>query len=144
MLVHQTLITFASNAVPVLLPPISEAFGINPGMLGVEAATEVWNTADGTEGKSCASCHEAPESMKGVRAVMPKYNEAKGTMYTLEMYVNDCRTERMGAEAWDRDSSDMVNMTALISSVSRGSWRRTPAFPWPVSVTPATATSTPT
>lgn len=35
MLVQQTLITFASNAVPVLLPPISEAFGINPGLLGV-------------------------------------------------------------------------------------------------------------
>jgi len=35
MLVQQTLITFASNAVPVLLPPISEAFQINPGLLGV-------------------------------------------------------------------------------------------------------------
>lgn len=35
MLVQQTLITFASNAVPVLLPPISDAFGINPGLLGV-------------------------------------------------------------------------------------------------------------
>jgi cyanate permease len=35
MLVQQTLITFASNAVPVLVPPISEAFQINPGMLGV-------------------------------------------------------------------------------------------------------------
>ena len=35
MLVQQTLITFASNAVPVLLPPISDAFQINPGLLGV-------------------------------------------------------------------------------------------------------------
>lgn len=92
----------------------------NPGMLGVEAAAEVWDTADGSEGKACASCHEAPESMAGVRPVMPKFNEAKGEMYTLEMYINECRTERMGAEAWDWDSADMVNMTALISSVSRG------------------------
>ena len=92
----------------------------NPGMLGVEAAMEVWAAEDGTEGKSCASCHEGPESMTGVRAVMPKFNDKKGEMYTLEMYVNDCRTERMGAEAWDWDSTDMVNMTALISSVSRG------------------------
>ncbi|MDW4550671.1 sulfur oxidation c-type cytochrome SoxA [Defluviimonas sp. D31] len=92
----------------------------NPGMLGVEAATEVWNAVDGSEGKACASCHEAPESMAGVRTQMPKFNEAKGDMYTLEMYVNECRTERMGAEAWEWDSSDMVNMTALISSVSRG------------------------
>jgi L-cysteine S-thiosulfotransferase len=92
----------------------------NPGMLGVEAAQGVWDTVDGSEGKSCASCHEGSESMAGVRAVMPKFNEPKGEMYTLEMYVNQCRTERMGAEAWDWDSADMVNMTALISSVSRG------------------------
>jgi cyanate permease len=35
MLVQQTLITFATNAVPVLLPPISDAFQINAGALGV-------------------------------------------------------------------------------------------------------------
>ncbi len=35
MLVQQTLITFASNAVPVLVPPIAEAFQVNPGLLGV-------------------------------------------------------------------------------------------------------------
>ncbi|MCV2870889.1 sulfur oxidation c-type cytochrome SoxA [Defluviimonas sp. WL0050] len=92
----------------------------NPGMLGVEAAQGVWDTADGTEGKACATCHEGAESMAGVRAVMPKFNEEKGEMYTMEMYINQCRTERMGAEAWDWDSADMVNMTALISSVSRG------------------------
>ncbi|PPB79732.1 sulfur-oxidizing protein SoxA [Albidovulum inexpectatum] len=92
----------------------------NPGMLAVDAAKEVWNTADGTEGKSCASCHGEPESLRGVRAVMPKFNEAKGEMYTLEMYINDCRTERMGAEAWGWNDADMVNMTALISYVSRG------------------------
>jgi hypothetical protein len=35
MLVQQTLITFASSAVPVLVPPISEAFAVDPGLLGV-------------------------------------------------------------------------------------------------------------
>ena len=92
----------------------------NPGMLGVEAASEVWNTVDGSEGKSCASCHEGPESMAGLRTQVPKFNEAKGTMYTMEMYINDCRTERMGAEEWKWSSGEMVDMTALISSVSRG------------------------
>jgi sulfur-oxidizing protein SoxA len=92
----------------------------NPGMLGVEAATASWNEVDGTAGKACASCHEAPESMAGVRTQMPKYSEAKGTMMTLEMYINECRTERMGAEAWGWDDAAMINMTALISSVSRG------------------------
>lgn len=93
----------------------------NPGMIFVEQAEEAWNTADGSEGKSCASCHEnAADSMKGVRATYPKWNEAAGEVRTVEMQVNDCRENRMGAEPWKYSGGDMVNMTALIASVSRG------------------------
>ncbi len=92
----------------------------NPGMIFVEKAEEVWNTADGSEGKSCSSCHEGSDSMKGVRAVYPKWNEAAGEVRTLEMQVNDCRENRMGAEKWKYTGGDMTNMVALISSVSRG------------------------
>ena len=92
----------------------------NPAMLAVETAAGVWETAEGTEGKSCASCHEGPDSMRGVRPVMPKINPANGELWSMEQYINDCRTSRMGAEAWGWDSQAMRNMTALISSVSRG------------------------
>lgn len=93
----------------------------NPGMLGVEAALEAWDTVDGSEGKSCASCHgSAEESMKGVRAVYPKWNEAAGEIRTLEMQINDCRENRMGAEKLKYTSGDMVNMVALITLQSRG------------------------
>ncbi len=93
----------------------------NPGMIFVDAAQEVWDTADGAAGKSCADCHGAPEEgMAGVRAVYPKWNEAAGEVRTLEMQVNDCRENRMEAEPWKWDSGDMVNMTALISVQSRG------------------------
>nr|WP_257883873.1 sulfur oxidation c-type cytochrome SoxA [Roseobacter insulae] len=92
----------------------------NPGMIFVEQAEEVWNTADGSEGKSCASCHGEAEDMAGVRPVYPKYNEAAGEVRTLEMQINDCRENRMGAEKWKYTGGDMVNMTALLASVSRG------------------------
>jgi len=92
----------------------------NPGMLGVEQAEEAWNTVEGSEGNSCASCHEGSDSMAGVRAVYPKWNEAAGEVRTLEMQVNDCRENQMGAETWGYTSGDMVNMVALLSSVSRG------------------------
>jgi sulfur-oxidizing protein SoxA len=93
----------------------------NPGMIFVENAITAWETAEGAEGKSCASCHgDAAESMKGVRAVYPKWNETAGEVRTLEMQVNACRTERMGAEKWKYGGDDMVNMTALLASVSRG------------------------
>ncbi|WP_417724063.1 sulfur oxidation c-type cytochrome SoxA [Salipiger sp.] len=92
----------------------------NPGMLFVDAARDTWNTPDGTEGKSCASCHNDPDSMAGLRAVYPKWNEAAGEVRTLQMQYNDCRTNRMGAEAWKYDSGDAINMDALMSYVSRG------------------------
>ncbi|THD75606.1 sulfur oxidation c-type cytochrome SoxA [Thalassobius vesicularis] len=92
----------------------------NAGMLGVEAAAEMWNAVDGSEGKSCASCHGEAESMKGVRAVYPKWNEAAGEVRTLEMQINDCRTTRMGAEELKYAGDEMTNMVGLISLQSRG------------------------
>lgn len=92
----------------------------NPGMIFVDQAIDAWNAVEGAAGKSCAACHDDPESMKGVRTVMPKFNVDKGEMWSLENYINNCRTERMEAEAWGYNSGTMVNMTALIASVSRG------------------------
>lgn len=92
----------------------------NPGMIWVEEAREKWATAEGSEGKSCMDCHGEPEDMAGVKAVYPKWNEGAGEVYTLQMQMNECRTDRMGAEAWDTDKGDSIPMEALLASVSRG------------------------
>lgn len=92
----------------------------NPGMIFVEQARDSWGEVEGTEGKSCASCHNEPESLAGVRAVYPKYNEEAGEVRTLEMQVNDCRVNQMGAEELKYTSVPMQSMVSLISSVSRG------------------------
>ncbi|MFX0545900.1 sulfur oxidation c-type cytochrome SoxA [Roseovarius sp. S1116L3] len=92
----------------------------NPGMIFVEQATDVWNTAEGSAGKSCADCHGDPEEMAGVRPVYPKWNEEAGEVRTMEMQINDCRETEMGAEPWKYTGNEMVNMTALMASVSRG------------------------
>jgi len=92
----------------------------NPGMIFVEQARDDWSEVVGTEGNSCASCHDEPESLAGVRAVYPKWNEAAGEVRTLEMQVNDCRENRMGAEPLKYTGGTMQAMIALISSVSRG------------------------
>ncbi len=92
----------------------------NPGMIFVEQAEEMWNTAEGSEGKSCASCHGDPSSMKGVRATYPKMSKSLGKLATIEMEVNNCRTERMGAEPWKYTGGKMVAMNALITLQSRG------------------------
>ena len=93
----------------------------NPGMIFVDQGIEQWSKVDGSEGKSCASCHEdVAESMKGVRAVYPKWNDEKEKVVTLAQQVNDCRVNRMGAEPYGYTSGSMANMEALISVQSRG------------------------
>lgn len=93
----------------------------NPGMIFVDQAMDAWNTAEGSEGKSCASCHgDAEDSMAGVRAVYPKWNEAAGEVRTLAMQVNDCRENKMGAEKYGYTSDQMAAMEAMLSVQSRG------------------------
>lgn len=92
----------------------------NPGMIYADRGLDSWNTVDGTEGKSCASCHEGPESMKGLRAVTPRVDAKTGKLMNIEAYINDCRTTRMGAEAWGDKAEALTDVMALISLQSRG------------------------
>lgn len=92
----------------------------NPGMIFVDKALDSWASVEGSEGKSCASCHDDPSSLKGVRAVYPKWNETAGEVRTMAMQINDCRVNQMGADKWKYTGGDMAAMEALISVQSRG------------------------
>ncbi len=93
----------------------------NPGMLFAEQGQELFNTAMGANGESCASCHTNAEDLTRVRATYPKWDEAHGAVQTVEMQVQECQTESMGmAEAWGQNSQEMLNMTAYIASIGRG------------------------
>ncbi|GHE00740.1 cytochrome C [Defluviimonas sp. 20V17] len=91
----------------------------NPGMTGEAMGETEWTNVDGTEGKSCASCHGDLAKMKGVRTHMPKVNK-DGVLWSMENYINDCRTNRMGAKPWKWSGADMQDMVAAISVQSRG------------------------
>ena len=93
----------------------------NPAFLFVDQARADWTAELGADGESCASCHgEVEEGMDGVRAHYPKWNEEAQEVRTLQMQVNSCLTDKMGAEPWEYAGGRMTNMVALISSVSRG------------------------
>ncbi|MGE4611307.1 MAG: sulfur oxidation c-type cytochrome SoxA [Paracoccaceae bacterium] len=93
----------------------------NPGMIFVDQAIDQWSTVDGEAGKSCASCHEGgPSEFAGLRAVLPRWDEDAGGIQSMEDYINECRTERMEADAWKWSESKMTAMTALIGLESRG------------------------
>jgi L-cysteine S-thiosulfotransferase len=92
----------------------------NPAMLAVEAGLAAWETPEGANNQSCQDCHgDIEEGMAGVRARMPHVN-ADGELWSMENYVNNCRTERMGAEEWNWNGDEMRSMTAAISLQSRG------------------------
>ncbi len=92
----------------------------NPAMLAVENAASIFETVDGTEGKACANCHDDVSDFKGLRVGLPRWDEAKGKPETMENIINECRTERMGADAWKWEAPQMLGMTALIGLQSRG------------------------
>ncbi len=93
----------------------------NPGMLYVDQGAEMWNTPAGTSNKSCADCHgDATETMAGVRATYPKWNEAAGVVRSLQGQIEFCRTEHQGAEPWKYAKAEINAMEAFISMQSRG------------------------
>lgn len=92
----------------------------NPGMVYVDRGLDLWNSAMGANGESCAGCHEGPESMAGLRAVTPRVDEKTGKLMTVENYIDACVTQRMGLESWKWTGDQMKDMMALISMQSRG------------------------
>lgn len=93
----------------------------NPGMLAVEQGEEIWHTVEGTEGKSCASCHDdAAVSMKDVGATYPKWDPTTSKPINIEQRINQCRTDNMGAEAYPFDKGGQKPMTAYIKHQSLG------------------------
>ncbi len=92
----------------------------NPAMVAVEYGIELWETPAGTSNQSCADCHGDVESLKGLRANMPRWNEAKGKPESLEHIINASITEHQGADAWKWESAEMLAMTSLIGLQSRG------------------------
>ena len=90
----------------------------NPAFVFVDQGIDLFDKVDGTEGKACSSCHENVEDFAGLRTQLPRVQD--GELVSMENLINDCRTERMGAEPWKWSKGNMTAMTALIGLQSRG------------------------
>jgi len=90
----------------------------NPSFVFIDKALDTWSKVDGSEGKSCADCHADVADFKGLKTTLPRIED--GEVVTLTDLVNECRTDRMGAEAWKYSGGPMSAMTALIAHQSRG------------------------
>ncbi|TAM86996.1 sulfur oxidation c-type cytochrome SoxA [bacterium] len=93
----------------------------NPGFLWVDKGKTLWNTVDGSAGKSCAACHGAAESsMKGLAATYPKIDPHSGKLIDIEQRINQERTQRMGAAPFKWESQELLALTAYVKLQSRG------------------------
>ncbi|GLS34796.1 SoxAX cytochrome complex subunit A [Mesorhizobium tianshanense] len=93
----------------------------NPGMLAVEQGEEIWNTVEGSAGKSCASCHnDAAESMKSAGASFPKWDPDSKKPINVELQIDKCRVKNMGAEPYKFDAPEQVALTTYIKHQSLG------------------------
>jgi L-cysteine S-thiosulfotransferase len=91
---------------------------LNPGFVWIDMGRRMWS--DARTGRSCADCHGAPESMRGVGAAYPKVSKETGRLFTLEHQINYCRTERMKAPALAWETDEMLGITAFVMHESRG------------------------
>lgn len=93
----------------------------NPGMLWVDQGADLWSAQEGEAKKSCAECHgDSGESMKGVGATYPVWDNNEGKMQTVEQQINHCREKNMGVKAWKWESEQMLSMSAFVNHQSLG------------------------
>ena len=92
----------------------------NPGMIFVDKGLDLWNKVEGSQNKSCASCHSDASEFKGLRTVMPRWNASAKALWSMEDHINNCRTEQMGAEPLKWGKAPMDSLVAVISLQSRG------------------------
>ena len=93
----------------------------NPGMLWVQEGQALWSTAQGTGGKSCASCHAAAESsMRGVAARYPAWDAPLSRPVNLGGRINLCRERHQQVPPLSADNQQLLSLEAYVAHQSRG------------------------
>lgn len=101
----------------------------NPGMLFVQLGGQAWSRPAGASGKSCADCHGAVSSLKGVATRYPAIPPGSDKPVDLEGRLNLCRTSQQQAEPWPAEHRDLLALEALVAHQSRGEPIAPPADP---------------
>lgn len=91
----------------------------NPGMLWVQQGETLWQQPGGQAGKSCADCHGAIAGMAEI--AFPRRDKADPKrLINLELVIEQCRTERMGAPPFGYESAQLLALTTAIRHQARG------------------------
>jgi sulfur-oxidizing protein SoxA len=92
----------------------------NPATLWVLDGEALWR-ASPAAGRACADCHgDAEQSMRGVAARYPAYDEKRGGPVDLEGRINICRREQQQVPAWRAEAKELLALSAYLARQSRG------------------------
>ena len=76
----------------------------NPGMLWVLQGEQLWQQPEGRANIACAGCHgDAAQTMRGVAARYPAFDEATGRPIDLAGRINSCRGADSRPSRWHRN-----------------------------------------
>lgn len=93
----------------------------NPGMLWVLDGEQLWTAKAGDAGRACADCHgDAKTTMRGVAARYPAFDAVLARPVDLAQRVNLCRIRHQQAPPFAPESRELLALTALIGTQSRG------------------------
>ena len=93
----------------------------NPAMLWARDGEAAWSAKTGGAAKACADCHgAAEESMRGVSARYPAFDEVSGESVTLEGRINLCRRRHQDAPDLAPESDALLALSAFTALQSRG------------------------
>jgi sulfur-oxidizing protein SoxA len=93
---------------------------LNPGMLWVKDGEALWKQPAGASGKACAGCHTAPDSMRGVAARYPAFDDKLGRPITLSQRINQCRQQHQQAAPLRAESPELLSLESYVALQSRG------------------------
>jgi sulfur-oxidizing protein SoxA len=88
-----------------------------PYEFAVERGESLW-VDELPDGSSFADCFGVDSA--DVRPLYPRYDAGRGEVITLEVAINDCRRAG-GADAWAYGSAEIIDLSAFLSYVARGS-----------------------
>jgi sulfur-oxidizing protein SoxA len=93
----------------------------NPAMLWVADGERLWNEPATPGGKACAHCHgAAAQSMRGVAARYPAWDERLARPLTLAQRIGQCRQRHQQAAPWPAEAEDALALEAYVALQSRG------------------------
>lgn len=85
----------------------------HPAQLSLALGRELWASGP----KSCASCHGAPETLRGVATRYPAWDRG---LLDLPGRIQRCRVQHQQQPAWAPEAEPLLALTALVAQQSRG------------------------